>query len=103
MADRLTREELDTIIDGMTARDIFAAAPGGNDVSEVKGSETAGIAFEKAAERQGFGTEALDRVGASDAIYLANAIGEALNMGSPKAEGTEGLPTSPDSGDSLPS
>lgn len=98
MANRLTRAELDLIIEGMTARDIFAAAPSGDDASKIKGTDTAGIAFEKAAERQGYGAEALDKVGAGDAIYLATAIGEALNMGSPKADDTEGSPTSPDSG-----
>lgn len=97
MADRLTREELAQIIDGMTARDIFAAAPSGEGVSS--GSETAAKAFESAAERQGFGSGALDRVGAADAIYLAGAIGEALNMGGPKADDTEESPTSPASGD----
>lgn len=100
MAERLSRVELDQIIDGMTARDIFAAAPSGTDTSNIKGADTAGIAFEQAAERQGFGPLALDRVGAADAIYLATAIGEALNMGSPKADDTEALPTSPATGDS---
>jgi hypothetical protein len=96
----LNRSEVDTILGGMTARDIFAAIPNG---TQVEGAEVAGKAFEAAAERQGYGKEALDRVRPGDAIYLAQQLGEAFAQDSPKAEGTEDLPISPGTGDSAPS
>lgn len=97
----LHRAEIDTILGGMTARDIFAAIPGGQ--TTAQGAEVAGSAFEHAAERQGYGKEALDRVRPADAVYLANAIGEVLSQESPLASDTASSPPSPASGDSAPS
>ena len=97
----LSREQLDSILQGMTARDIFAAMP--TDAGKVNGSDIAGQAFESAAERQGHGAEALDRVKPADALYLASELGEALSVDSPKADGTGPSPASPGTGDSAPS
>jgi hypothetical protein len=97
----LTREQIDSILDGMTARDIFAAMPE-DPGSQAKGSEIAGNTFEKAAERQGHGTEALDRVRPADAVYLAGALGEVFTLAGPKADAGESSPPSAASGDSAP-
>lgn len=97
----LTRGEIDAIIQGMTARDVFSAMPAGQ--TEVKGAEVAGDAFEAAAKRQGFGEGALDRVTPSDAIYLASTLGEVFNAGTPKDDASEASLDSPASGDSAPS
>jgi hypothetical protein len=97
----LHRTDIDLILGGMTARDIFAAIPGGQMVAQ--GAEVAGSAFEHAAERQGYGKEALDRVRPADAVYLANAIGEVLSQDSPLASDTASSLPSPDTGDLAPS
>lgn len=97
----LTRGEIDSIIHGMTARDIFAAMPAGQ--SEVRGAAVAGDAFEAAALRQGFGPGALDRVTPGDAVYLAGELGEVFQQGAPKDDATGASPDSPASGDSAPS
>jgi hypothetical protein len=97
----LRRDEIDTILGGMTARDIFAAIPGG--ATQAQGAEVAGAAFESAAERQGYGKEALDRVRPVDAIYLASELGEVLSADSPKADTGASSPNSPATGDSAPS
>jgi hypothetical protein len=97
----LTRAELEKIVDGMSARDVFNATPDqSQDVGKIKGTETASRMFELAAERQGFGADALDRVSVGDAIHLANLLSESLNVGGPKAEDIEALPISDDTGDS---
>lgn len=70
----LTREQVDEILGFVTARDLFQAMPG--DGSTLKGPEIAGKVFESAAERQGFGAGALDRVRFQDAPYLAQALGD---------------------------
>ena len=85
-ANFLSREQIDSILEGMTARDIFAAMP--DSTEKVNGSKVASIAFESAAERQGHGAEALDRVRPMDGIYLASALGDLLSVDSPKADAT---------------
>lgn len=95
----LTRADVDLILEGMTARDIFTAMPGqDSDPSAVKGANVAGAAFEAAAERQGYGALALDRIRPADAVYLASALGEAFQTGGPKGDGTGDSPASPASG-----
>ena len=94
----LTRAEIQQIVDGMTARDIFAAMPGQSS-DEIRGADIAGAAFDAAAKRQELGEGALDRVRPSDATWLAELLSEALNAGSPKADGTEVLQASPATGD----
>lgn len=94
MANFLTRTDLDLILGGITARDLFAAFPEG---AVVNGAEIAGAVFEKAAERQGYGTEALDRVHVQDGVYLAGRLGELFADG-PKDGATKGSRTSRASG-----
>jgi len=81
----LSREEIDGILAGMTARDLFSAMPA---QGEASGAETAGKTFESAAERQGFGVGAQDRVRISDAAYLSEELGGVLSADSPKADDT---------------
>lgn len=95
--NRLSRADLDIIVAGMTARDLFAAMPAGQ--AEVKGADVAGEAFESAASRQGYGEGALDRVTPGDAVYLAGLLSETLQVGGPKAESGAPSPDSADIGD----
>jgi hypothetical protein len=95
---RLTRDELQQIVDGMTAGDVLSATGG-----DTKPNEVALNIFNRAAKRQDFGEDAIDRVPMSDTQYLSELLGEALNMGGPKAEDTEVSPTSAATGDSAPS
>lgn len=81
----LTREEIDQVIGGITSRDLFASLSGVT--GQVEGGQIAGKVFEAAAERQGKGKEALDRVSIFDGIYLATALGELFSDG-PKEEAT---------------
>lgn len=91
----LTRDQIDAIIETMTARDIFAGMP--SQAGETpSGPEVAGKVFESAANRQGHGTEALDRVRPVDAMYLAEKLGEVFDMASPKSDSGEGSPPSAD-------
>lgn len=92
---KLTRADLDRIVDGMSARDIFRSGMVDSTEGEVSGSERAESIFDYAAERQGYGAKALDRVSIGDTVYLSNLLGEALNMGTPKADSSpESLPLS---------
>jgi len=102
MDNHLERSRIDEILEAMTARDIFAAMPSGQEPGEVKGAEIAAQAFEHAAERQGHGSLALDRVRPSDATYLAAKLGEIFSEG-PKDESTDPLPNSSGTGESVPS
>lgn len=95
----LTREQIDSILEAMTARDIFAAMPSGRNTGEIAGGEIAGNTFEKAAERQGHGPLALDRVKPRDAVYLAQELGEVFGTATPKGDSTEPLPDSFDTGE----
>lgn len=93
MDNFLTRDQIQEIIGAMTARDIFAAMPSGQEGTELKGAEIATRTFEIAAERQGHGALALDRVRPGDATYLGNLLGEVFADG-PKDDSTEPLPDS---------
>lgn len=102
--EHLTRDQLDAILEGMTARDIFGAIPTGRNPGEaVAGGEIAGDTFDKAAERQGYGPAALDRVRPGDAVYLAQKLGEVFGSESPKDGSTGPLPDSSGIGESPPS
>lgn len=92
----LTRGEIDEIVDHMTPRDLFAAMPKEQGVTAA-GPEIAAQMFDAAAERQGKGQLALDRVHMTDATYLAERLGEVLTQGSPKGgkpSGKRPLPVS---------
>lgn len=95
---RLSRPEIDLIVDGMSAGDIFRATAG-----ETAPNLTAEAIFNGSAARQGYGENAIDRVKISDAQYLGELLGETLNMGSLEAGDTEASPTSAATGDSAQS
>lgn len=108
MDNFLSREQIAEIVAHMTARDIFGAMPSGKVDDQGQplnpsGSKVAGEAFDVAAERQGHGKLALDRVRPQDATYLAELLGEVFTQDSPKDGTTGESPTSPDTGDSAPS
>ena len=85
----LSREQIDSVIDGMSAADLIDAL---GDGEKVNGSKMAGDAFNAAAARLGMsnGTPATEHVSMKDFAYLAAAIGEAVNTESPLSEGQEG-------------
>ena len=95
---RLTRDELVKIVDGMTAGDVFSSTGG-----DTKPNEVAMAIFNRAAERMDYGEGAVDRVGIRDTTYLSDLLAESLNLGGPKADGTEESPTSAGTGDSAQS
>lgn len=92
----LTQADLDKIVEGMNARDMFQATGTG----ETAGNSQAEAIFDLSAERQGYGEKALDRVHLRDSVYLSNLLAESLNVGGPKVDGTEVSPTSAATGDS---
>ena len=101
MSNFLSRSEIEAILEGMTARDIFAVIRSGGDPS--KGAQVAGDAFEAAASRQGYGEGVLDRVRPKDAIYLAEQLSEVFTSDSPKDGTTGDLPDSSGTGELTPS
>ena len=93
----LTRPQVDEIVKHMTPRDLFNAMPTGEDGIKA-GAEVAANVFEQAAERQGFGAGALDRLSMADGVYLAGLLGEVFQSATPKDEPPSGKPRSRDSG-----
>jgi hypothetical protein len=96
---KLSRIQLQKIVSGMTARDMIETMPEDADGLRLNSKKFVGAIFDAAAERQGFGEKALDRVGIGDAGYLSELLAGALNAGSPKADDTEELPPSAATGD----
>jgi hypothetical protein len=95
---KLTRAQQEEIVDGLSAGDVIRVTG-----TEGNPSEKAEAIFNRGAERQGFGAEALDRVPIADTAYLSELLSEALNMGGPKADDTSQSPSSADTGDSAQS
>lgn len=86
--DWLTREQIDKIIEGMSAGDLVKALgqyPDGSVQMPI-------AAFDLAAERMGLsnGSPASDHIRMSEFKYLGEAIGEAVNVDSPLSEGQGG-------------
>lgn len=81
----LTREQIDQVIAAMSAADLIAAI---GDGEKIQGAAMAGKAFDAAAARLGIsnGTPATTHVSMADFGYLANAIGEAVNVDSPLSD-----------------
>lgn len=102
-AKKLTRSVLKKIVDGMSARDMIETMPENELGQRLEGRQYVGAIFDAAAERQGYGQKALDRVGIGDAQYLSELLAGALNAGGPKADDTGESPSSADTGDSAPS
>lgn len=87
-SDRLTREQIDAVIEAMSADDVITAM---GDGETIKGAKMAGDAFNSAAARIGMsnGTPATQHVSLRDFKYLADAIGKAVNVENPLSEGQE--------------
>lgn len=83
----LTREQIDSVIAGMSAADLVGAMGD----ADKAGPKMPVKAFDLAAERMGMsnGTAASSMVRLADFKYMAKAIGEAVNIESPLSEGQE--------------
>jgi len=94
--DWLTREEVDVICLSLSADDLIEG-------TAQKGTGSGGllmvkVAFNRAAERAGYGEDATTRVKAADFQYLAQLIAGVVNVDSPLSEGTGDLLASAASG-----
>ena len=94
--DWLTREQIDEVVANLSAADLIEGTSGGK-----KDSQVAGAAFDSAAKRLELsnGTPATEHVRAADFAYLANAIGEAINIDSPLSSETSDSPDSAAAGE----
>lgn len=95
--DWLTREQIDQVLSGLSAADLIEATGDGSN----QGSKIAGVAFDSAAKRAGFsnGTPATQHVRASDFKYLAEKLGEVINIDGPLSDETSDLLASVEPGD----
>lgn len=90
--DWLTREQIDTALDQLSADDLIEAT----DAGAGKGARIAGLAFHQAAVRvlgpvpDGV-TRWTERVSANDFRYLADRISGAVNVDSPLSVETSAL------------
>jgi hypothetical protein len=84
----LTREQIDQVIEGMSASDLITAM---GDGEKLKGPQMAGAAFDSAAARLGLsnGTPATQHVRMADFAYMAGEITKAVNIESPLSPGQE--------------
>lgn len=84
MAERLTREQIDTVLEGMTGADLIEHIGDG----QTGGAKIAGNAFDSAAARMGItnGVRAMELVGVADFQYLVTKLTEVMALDSPKAE-----------------
>lgn len=91
----LSRDQIDEVLENLSADDLLKATAGG------KGSEVAGLAFNLGAARLGLsnGTPATQHVRAGDFRYLAEKLGEVINVDSPLSEETSSLLDSADPGE----
>ena len=86
VSDLLTREQIDTIVDGLTMGDVQEAF-----VAGVVDKAIAGVAFARAARRSGLVNgkgDPLDHVSFRDLRYLVTAVQGAISDTSPKSEDT---------------
>lgn len=88
----LSRAQIDEVIAGLSAADLIEGTSNGR-----KDAAVAGAAFDSAAARLSLsnGTPATQHVRAADFSYLAERIGEAINVDSPKSDPTSELLASP--------
>lgn len=93
----LTREQIDSVLDQLSADDVIEST------GQAKGAKVAGLAFHFAATRVLGPVEGAERwtarVKVSDLKYLADRIGEAVNIGSPLSADAQSLLDSAGSGD----
>lgn len=90
----LTREQIEQILEGMSADDLIEA------LDQPSDTKKATDAFNAAAKRLGFvnGSRATEHLRVTDFRYLASRMGEVINLESPLSEGTEDSPASADTG-----
>lgn len=83
MADKLTREQIDYVLDNMTGADIVDHIGDGS-----LGAKVATGAFDSAAARLGVsnGTRAMELLSIKDFMYMASQFQEVVNLDSPKPE-----------------
>ena len=95
--DWLTREQIDSVLDGLSAADLILATGDGS----RQGAAVAGAAFDSAAARMGVsnGTPASQHVRAADFTYLATKMGEVINVDSPLSDATSDSLASVEPGD----
>lgn len=100
--DWLTREQIDQVLEQLSADDLIEAS----DQGAGKPARVGGLAFHLAATRVlGPLPEPerwTSRVRAGDFKYLSETMGDAVNIGSPLSSDTSELLASQDSGESLP-
>lgn len=86
MADKLTRDQIDFVLDNMTGADLIDHIGDG-----TRGARIAGDSFDAAAVRLGVsnGSRAMELVGMADFSYLVNKLQEVMNLDSPKADQPE--------------
>jgi hypothetical protein len=84
----LTREQIDSVIEQISAGDLIEAM---GDSANPPGHKVAAAVFNAVGERAGLanGVAASHRVRLADFQYLAQQIGEAVNISSPKSEDGE--------------
>jgi hypothetical protein len=96
--DWLTREDIDRVLDTLSADDLIEAT----DAGAGKGARIAGLAFHQAAVRVlgplPDGEKYTQRVRAGDFQYLANRISGEVNIDSPLSESTSALLSSEEPG-----
>lgn len=86
MSEWLTREKIEEVLANLSAADLIEATGDGT----AQGAKIAGTAFDSAAARMGVsnGTPATQHIRAADFAYLANRIGEVVNIDSPLSDAT---------------
>ena len=98
-AEWLTREQIDEVIDNLSAADLIESGLTGTD-DKAESTKAGMRAFNASAERLGLsnGTPAMQHVHASDLMYFANSIKRSLDIDGPKSEDTEDSPRSVSTG-----
>ena len=96
LMDWLTREQIDEVVSNLSAADLIEGTSNGR-----KDAQVAGAAFDSAAKRMELsnGTPATQHVRAADFAYLAEKIGEAVNIDSPLSPATSDSPDSAAAGE----
>ena len=92
----LTREQIDSVLEQLSADDLVKAYPADPD-NPLK---LPVAMFDNAAQRAGHGEKAIAKVRLTDLNYLTQRLGEVVNVDSPLSAGTSDLLNSPDPGES---
>lgn len=96
MAERLSREQIDQVLEAMSGADLIEHIGDG-----TKGAKVAGDAFDATAARIGVtnGTRAMTLVGLADFGYLVKQLQEVMSLEGPKPQSPESLPDSANTGE----